>query len=264
MQKTFFGLGCAALVLILACEDTSASTDSVPTVEANAAAPAAVDQPVDDGKASAPLAVAPTVAEVASPQQDPAVHPSEAATAEANAAVATEGEADDRSQAQTQAQTQVQTQAQTQAQTDVRAEAHSERRAEARNTGAAPKANDSLAATAPQRQEDQPTHNTNVNVESCGEKGQPLCPLQGWMEKNLESAMDTEDFGKLTANLRKAATLTPDASWNTDDPAWNTIAKEGADAAANKDMAGVRASCKACHRAFRKRYKTEFRTKPLA
>lgn len=83
------------------------------------------------------------------------------------------------------------------------------------------------------------------------------------MDTNLETVLDREDFKALAANLKKSAHLVPDVAWNQEDPAWATIAMEGAKAATDEDLAGTRASCKACHRAFRKRYKSEFRTRPL-
>ena len=43
----------------------------------------------------------------------------------------------------------------------------------------------------------------------CGEKGQPSCPLQGWMEKNVGDPMDAKDLAKVAASLEKVAGMAP-------------------------------------------------------
>jgi hypothetical protein len=98
----------------------------------------------------------------------------------------------------------------------------------------------------------------------CGEKGQPSCPLQGWMEKNIDAVLEKGDMAKLAANLEKAATFVPNPKWNEGDNGWAKIAKEGAAAAKAGNAAGVKASCKSCHKAWRNQYKKEFRTKPIS
>lgn len=97
----------------------------------------------------------------------------------------------------------------------------------------------------------------------CGEKGQPSCPMQGWMEKNLQSAVDAEDVAKLARGLKQVGALVPDPSWNAGDNGWATIAKTGAAAAEAGDFAGARASCKACHGAWRRKYKADYRLRAL-
>ena len=99
--------------------------------------------------------------------------------------------------------------------------------------------------------------------EPCGGKGQESCPLQGWMEKNIDIPMEKKDFKALEAGLTKAAALAPDPKWNDGDKGWASLAKAGAAAAKAQDMDGIRKSCKGCHKAWRKKYKKEFRTRPV-
>src|SRR5438045_9614740 len=65
----------------------------------------------------------------------------------------------------------------------------------------------------------------------CGEKGQPSCPLQGWMEKNMQDPFDKKDLKALAASLEKAAQFAPDPKWNDGDTGWVKIDKDGAAAA---------------------------------
>jgi hypothetical protein len=98
---------------------------------------------------------------------------------------------------------------------------------------------------------------------ACGGKGQPACPLQGWMEENMDPAVDKGDTKALAAALEKVAKWSPDPSWNSADPSWSKIASDGAAAAKSGDMAAVKATCKSCHKAFRDKYKKGFRSKPV-
>lgn len=97
----------------------------------------------------------------------------------------------------------------------------------------------------------------------CGEKGQPDCPLQGWMEKNMQDPFDAKDWKTVAASLEKAAGFAPDPSWNTGDTGWSKIAKDGAAAAKAGNEEGVQQACKACHKAWRSKYKKEHRTHPI-
>lgn len=97
----------------------------------------------------------------------------------------------------------------------------------------------------------------------CGAKGQPSCPLQGWMEKNMDPATEKNDLKALAAAFEKVAGWAPDASWNSGDTSWQAIAKEGAALANKGDMAGAKKQCKSCHKAWRDKYKASFRTKPV-
>ena len=90
-----------------------------------------------------------------------------------------------------------------------------------------------------------------------------MCPLQAFMERSVQTPMDAGDLAAVAKGLLRAAKLVPDATWNTGPSGWATIAQAGSDAAAAGDVAAAKQSCKSCHKAFRNKYKAEFRTKPL-
>lgn len=98
---------------------------------------------------------------------------------------------------------------------------------------------------------------------ACGAKGQPECPLQGWMGANMDPALEKGDMKALAAALQKVAKWAPDPSWNAGEPGWSKIASDGAAAATKGDPAAVKATCKSCHKAFRDKYKKSFRTRPV-
>jgi cytochrome c556 len=98
----------------------------------------------------------------------------------------------------------------------------------------------------------------------CGEKGQPSCPLQGWMEKNMQGPFDKKDLKKLAESLEKAASFVPDPKWNDGEKGWAKLAKDGAAAAKAGDFAGTQQACKACHKAWRNEYKKQFRLRPIS
>jgi len=97
----------------------------------------------------------------------------------------------------------------------------------------------------------------------CGAKGQPSCPLQGWMEKNMQEPFDSKDLTKLAEALEKAAEFAPDPKWNEGATGWSKIAKDGVAAAKAGNFETVQQTCKSCHKAWRSRYKKEHRTKPI-
>lgn len=88
-------------------------------------------------------------------------------------------------------------------------------------------------------------------------------PLAKWMESTMQAAVEAGDLPKLAAALEKAASFAPDPSWNQGESSWERIAKEGAAKAKAGDLEGARATCKSCHRAWRKKYKAEFASRPL-
>ena len=98
---------------------------------------------------------------------------------------------------------------------------------------------------------------------ACGEEGQPSCPLQGWMEHNMDANVDKGDMKALAAAYEKLVGLVPDPKWNDGDNGWAKIAKAGAEAAKKGDTAAAKAQCKTCHKAWRGGYKEKFRTKPV-
>lgn len=97
----------------------------------------------------------------------------------------------------------------------------------------------------------------------CGGKGQPSCPLQGWMEENMQPPYDDKDMKKLEAALERAAQFAPDPKWNDGADGWIKIAKDGAAAAKAGKFDVVQKTCKSCHKAWRSKYKKEHRTKPI-
>jgi hypothetical protein len=103
-----------------------------------------------------------------------------------------------------------------------------------------------------------------ADAAACGEKGQPSCPLQGWMEKNLDGAMDKKDMKALEAGLTKVPTFVPDPKWNDGDKGWSKIAKDGAAAAKAGNLEAVQQACKTCHKTWRSQYKKDFRLRPIS
>jgi hypothetical protein len=93
----------------------------------------------------------------------------------------------------------------------------------------------------------------------CGKPGQPPCPLQDWMRKNVASALASNDAASLSVALEKAAKLAPDPAWAT----WVSAASSGAEAAKKGDIAGARAACKSCHDTWRETYRAQFRMRPI-
>ncbi len=118
--------------------------------------------------------------------------------------------------------------------------------AAAPSDAAAPKpAGDAATAAAP----DAPT---------CGKKPLPDCPLQGWMKANTSAAMSTKDFDALAKALDATAGLAPPGYGN-----WVSISRDGAKAARDQNLDGVKASCKGCHNQYQERYKKELRTRKI-
>jgi hypothetical protein len=99
---------------------------------------------------------------------------------------------------------------------------------------------------------------------SCGDEGQPSCPLQGWMERNVQKPLDDGDFARLAQALSRVPRFAPDPSWNDGEQGWSKLAEAAAAAAKARDGDAVEQSCKACHRAWRKKYKQEFRLRPIS
>jgi len=94
---------------------------------------------------------------------------------------------------------------------------------------------------------------------TCGAKGQPKCPLQGWMAANMQPAMAAADAKKLAAALRASAKLGPQSYGD-----WAKLANEGADAVEKaNDVKAGKPSCKSCHEQYQKPYKAEFRDRPI-
>jgi hypothetical protein len=89
------------------------------------------------------------------------------------------------------------------------------------------------------------------------------CPLHDWMEKELQEPMDAGDLKKVAAGLEKLGGYAPDPKWNEGDNGWSKLAKDGAAAAKAGDAKAAGATCKSCHKAWRKEYKEKHRSKAL-
>jgi hypothetical protein len=84
-------------------------------------------------------------------------------------------------------------------------------------------------------------------------------PLKVWMTANLSRAVKTEDFEALGRALSALAQGGP-----PEFAGWAGIAERGAQAAAERDIERVRASCAECHKAYRADYRERFRARPFA
>jgi hypothetical protein len=93
---------------------------------------------------------------------------------------------------------------------------------------------------------------------SCGSKDNP-CPLQKWMRANMGTPLAAGDLDSVGKALDRVAPLAPDPSWSI----WATSSNAGSAAAKNKDTAGVKASCKSCHDAYKDKYKAQYRARPF-
>ena len=100
-------------------------------------------------------------------------------------------------------------------------------------------------------------------VAACGATGQPKCPLERWMEDNVEVAAENGDLPRLAELYTKMAGWAPDPSWNTGASSWRAISEGAASKARAGDMRGARGACKSCHTAWRERYRAEFRQRPV-
>ena len=92
----------------------------------------------------------------------------------------------------------------------------------------------------------------------CGDKGLPDCPLQSWMKANLQSQLNAGDTVRLARALDQLATRAPAGFAD-----WSASASKAAEAARKKDIAAVKAECKACHDRDRTRFRAGLRKKPL-
>jgi cytochrome c556 len=89
------------------------------------------------------------------------------------------------------------------------------------------------------------------------------CPLHDFMEKEVQTPMDAGDLKKVAEALEKVAAFVPDPKWNEGDQGWAKLAKDGVAAAKAGDVKPTGATCKSCHKAYRKLYKEKFRSKKI-
>ena len=92
----------------------------------------------------------------------------------------------------------------------------------------------------------------------CGGKGQPLCPLQGWMKTVLVPALSSDDAKKVAEALTTLAAKPP-----ADMPKWSEFASAGAAKAKSGDLESAKDSCSNCHDAYKDLYKRTMRDRAL-
>lgn len=98
---------------------------------------------------------------------------------------------------------------------------------------------------------------------ACGGEGRPKCPLEAWMETNIEAAAENGDLPRLAELYTKIAGWAPNPAWNSGPTSWRAIAETAATKAREGDTRGARAACKQCHRAWRDRYRAEYPGRPV-
>ena len=88
---------------------------------------------------------------------------------------------------------------------------------------------------------------------------EPKTLLGKWMKPNMGAPLAGQDFDALSKSLTLVSSKPPPGNY----PNWASIARDGAAAAAKQDIKSVKASCKACHDAYKKSYIDEFPTRPF-
>ena len=96
---------------------------------------------------------------------------------------------------------------------------------------------------------------------ACGHPGEPMCPLQEYMKRTMLPAMRSGQG--IEESFTKIRTWAPDPSYDEGPNGWRATAESGAQAIKAGTKAGAQAACKACHTAWQKRYRADFRQRPL-
>jgi hypothetical protein len=78
------------------------------------------------------------------------------------------------------------------------------------------------------------------------------------MKANTAPALSAQDFGALVIAFNKIAGFAPPTYAN-----WQSIARDGADAARVEQLDAVKAACRGCHNQYKDRYKKELRDRPM-
>jgi hypothetical protein len=79
------------------------------------------------------------------------------------------------------------------------------------------------------------------------------------MRATLAAPLAENNTTALATGLEKAAALVPDRAWSS----WVVLARSGAEAAKQGDIARARAACKGCHDAWRDTYRAKYRLRPI-
>lgn len=88
-------------------------------------------------------------------------------------------------------------------------------------------------------------------------------PLHDWMDEVLMPVVEAGDTARLAELYVQIARFAPDPSWNEGPTGWATLSNQAAEKARAGDLRGAKGACKQCHQAWRERYRTEFRSRPL-
>lgn len=78
------------------------------------------------------------------------------------------------------------------------------------------------------------------------------------MKANAAGVAAGDDMAALASVFDRIARMAP-PGYGT----WASISNDGASAARSGDAKGARAACSSCHNAYRAKYKTEMRAKPV-
>jgi hypothetical protein len=78
------------------------------------------------------------------------------------------------------------------------------------------------------------------------------------MKANTAPALNAQDFEALAIAFEKIVAFGPPGYVN-----WQSIARDGADAARVEHLDAVKAACRGCHSQYKNRYKTEMRDRPI-
>ena len=92
----------------------------------------------------------------------------------------------------------------------------------------------------------------------CGKKPFPDCPLQGWMKANTSEPLAARDYPALSEAFLAIVRLAPPGYTN-----WVSVARDGARAAGEQNLDGVKGACRGCHRQYQKRYRAELRLRRI-
>jgi hypothetical protein len=95
-------------------------------------------------------------------------------------------------------------------------------------------------------------------VPVCG-SGSAECPMQRWMKANLQAFQRSHDYSRLAAAFEQLAELEPKGY-----DGWAESSRQGAEAAARKDEAGISKACETCHKAHREAYRHSLRSQALS
>jgi len=96
---------------------------------------------------------------------------------------------------------------------------------------------------------------------ACGRPGQPMCPMQEYMKRTMLPAMRSGQG--IEESFTKVAGWAPDPAYEQGEHGWRATAEAGAAAIKAGNKAAAQATCKACHTAWQKRYRAEFRPRPI-